>query len=109
MTYTTEDIAVVIPAYNSASTIEKSLETIFAQNQLPGEVIVVDDGSFDGTEAVVKSSKYSSSIKYIRQDNGGPAAARNTGIFSTEKAWIAFLDADDQWVDHNKLSDQITL
>ncbi|MDP5030964.1 glycosyltransferase family 2 protein [Paraglaciecola sp.] len=109
MTYTTEDIAVVIPAFNSASTIEKSLETIFAQNQLPGEIIVVDDGSSDGTEAVVKSSKYSSSIKYIRQDNGGPAAARNTGIFSTDKSWIAFLDADDNWIDANKLSEQINM
>ena len=109
MPYTTFDIAVVIPAYNCAATIENTLDLVFEQNSLPGEVIVVNDGSIDDTENTIKQSKHFDKIRYIYQKNAGPAVARNTAVMSTHKAWIAFLDADDLWVDKQKLAEQIEL
>lgn len=88
-------ISVVIPAYNAATVIEEALDSVLAQTLAPHEVIVVDDGSTDNTIPVVE--KYASSVKLLRQSNGGAAAARNTGIQAATGEWVAFLDADDTW------------
>ncbi|QHJ11401.1 UDP-Glc:alpha-D-GlcNAc-diphosphoundecaprenol beta-1,3-glucosyltransferase WfgD [Paraglaciecola mesophila] len=109
MKYKTSDIAVVIPAFNCSATIINTLDRVFKQSPLPGEVIIVNDGSTDDTEAVIMSSRYFSLINYIYQDNAGPAVARNTAINNTEKLWVAFLDADDLWIDDCKLAKQIEL
>lgn len=109
MNYKTSDIAVIIPAYNCSKTIVNTLDKIFEQRQLPGEVIVINDGSSDSTEETLKNYRYFDKIKYIYQDNAGPAVARNTGIYATEKSWIAFIDADDEWIDSGKLGDQIKI
>ncbi|MBI5149413.1 MAG: glycosyltransferase family 2 protein [Candidatus Omnitrophica bacterium] len=98
-----ETISVIIPAYNSAEFIGKAVGSVLAQELLPDEIIVVDDGSDDGTGEVVQKliagqGDKNPRIKYIRQANQGPAAARNTGIKNAAGDYIAFLDADDRWL-----------
>lgn len=86
-------IGVVIPAYNAARFLPRCLESVRAQTLQPDEVIVVDDGSTDGTAALAAEL----GAKVVRRENGGLSAARNTGIQSTSCEWIALLDADDLW------------
>ncbi len=90
-------VSAVIPAYNAAETIERALASVYAQTyDRIIEVIVVDDGSTDSTAEVVGES-YPDAI-LVRQENGGDAAARNGGIRRAGGDYIAFLDADDEWV-----------
>ncbi len=91
-------VSVVIPAYNAADSIGGALASVFAQTFKEVEVIVVDDGSTDGTAAVVEAM--GGRVTLIRQVNGGPGAARNTGIRASRGPLIAFLDADDCWLPH---------
>jgi glycosyltransferase involved in cell wall biosynthesis len=87
---------VVVPAFNAEATVGACLEALGSQS-VPGElyeVIVVDDGSTDGTGAVVARFP----VKAVRQDNRGPAAARNRGIAAARGELLAFLDADDLWL-----------
>jgi glycosyltransferase involved in cell wall biosynthesis len=90
-------ISVVIPAYNAAKTIVRCLESVFCQEGVPYEVVVVDDGSTDETGSLVEKG-YKNKVRYIRQENSGPAAARNRGIRESRGNYIAFLDADDEWL-----------
>jgi len=89
-------VSVVIPTYNSAPYIAKTLESVFVQTYKDYEVIIVDDGSTDDTREVLKPFLHR--IRYIYQDNRGPAAARNMGIRLAEGEYIAFLDSDDRWL-----------
>jgi glycosyltransferase involved in cell wall biosynthesis len=91
-------ISVVIPAFNAQLYIAQALHSVARQTQRPSEVIVVDDGSIDDTVQIAASF----GVRLIRQRNAGPSAARNAGIRASASAWIAFLDADDQW-DRDKL------
>ena len=98
-----EPISVVIPAYNSEAFIAKAVDSVLAQELLPDEIIIVDDGSSDGTQSVVEKliagqQDKKPRIKYIHQTNQGPAVARNTGIKNAAGDYIAFLDADDRWL-----------
>ncbi|MEW5806018.1 MAG: glycosyltransferase [Acidobacteriota bacterium] len=87
------EVSVIIPAYNSERYIEEALESALAQT-FPGiEIIVVDDGSTDGTASILK--KYEGRIRYFFQENRGLAAARNSGIKLASGSYLAFLDADD--------------
>jgi len=88
-------ISVIIPAFNSAATIARALESVFAQTYTDFEVIVVDDGSVD--ELVDALHPYAERIKLIRQTNAGASAARNTGARHARGKFLAFLDADDFW------------
>ncbi len=99
-------ISVVIPAYNSEQYICRAIDSVLGQTYSAYEIIVVDDGSVDGTSNVV--AKYGDKIRYICQDNAGPGAARNTGINAAEGNWIAFLDADDEYLPH-RLEYQVKL
>jgi len=89
-------VSVIIPAYNCASFIPETLESVFAQTYRDLEIILVDDGSTDNTPTVVVP--YLDRITYIRQNNGGLPAARNTGIRAAKGEFIALLDADDSWM-----------
>ncbi|MEJ5260300.1 MAG: glycosyltransferase family 2 protein [Anaerohalosphaeraceae bacterium] len=89
-------ISVIIPAYNAETVIRRAIDSVLAQTLPPCEIIVVDDGSADGTRQAVQS--YGGRIRYIRQDNQGASAARNAGIQAASGEWIAFLDADDEWL-----------
>jgi glycosyltransferase involved in cell wall biosynthesis len=88
-------ISAIIPTYNQSSRIERSINSVINQSQHVSEIIVVDDRSIDDTREVVQKIGYS--VKYIFQDNRGPASARNTGIRNSNGDWVAFLDADDEW------------
>jgi glycosyltransferase involved in cell wall biosynthesis len=88
-------ISVVIPAYNSAAFIAKTLESVLAQTLQPAEVIVVDDGSTDETLKIVQG--FGDTVRCISQRNMGVSAARNAGIESARYEWIALLDSDDLW------------
>ena len=89
-------ITVVIPLYNKQDTIQRALQSVFTQTVQPEEIIVVNDGSSDGSEKVVESM-YHQLVKLIHQPNAGVSSARNFGIKEAKGDWIAFLDADDFW------------
>ena len=88
-------ISVVIPAYNAKNKIRPTIESILSQSLLPHEIIVVDDGSSDGTADYVQS--LSQDILVVSQENGGPSKARNYGVSLASSDWVAFCDADDIW------------
>lgn len=98
-------VAVIIPTYNRVHRVSEAIDSVLAQTLQDFELIVVDDGSTDETESVLKK-KYGVRIRYIRQENQGPAAARNTGIRAARSELIAFLDSDDIWL-RDKLESQL--
>jgi len=87
---------VVIPAYNAEDLVGNAIESILAQTVPVHEIIVVDDGSTDGTWKAVR--RFGPHVLYLYQDNAGPSVARNTGIRAATGEWIAFLDTDDLWL-----------
>jgi glycosyltransferase involved in cell wall biosynthesis len=89
-------LSVVIPTYNRRGTLHRCLASVYAQTAPVDEVIVVDDGSTDGTAQWL--SEAFPEAKLIRQDNQGVSAARNAGIRSAHSEWIALLDSDDCWL-----------
>jgi glycosyltransferase involved in cell wall biosynthesis len=86
-------ISCIVPVFNGERYLSEALESIFHQSYQPLEVIIVDDGSTDGTAAV--AAAYGEKVTYLRQDNAGPAAARNLGLNVMHGEFVAFLDADD--------------
>lgn len=90
-------ISVVIPIYNKAPHIIRTLESVFVQTSQPDEVIVVDDGSVDGGPELVARHMSKCPVRLIRQDNQGVSAARNRGLREANFEHVAFLDADDWW------------
>lgn len=99
-------ISVVIPTYNSSSTLVRALESVFNQTYKPLEIIVVDDGSTDDTREILASYIEQGLITYEYQNNAGCGRARNNGIARARGTHIALLDADDFW--HNeKLARQV--
>lgn len=91
-------VSVIIPVYNRAKSIRDAVESALNQTYKDLEIIVVDDGSTDGTEDSIRDYIETSKIKYIFQENGGPGAARNAGINASKGEYIAFLDSDDLWL-----------
>ena len=89
-------ISVVIPLYNKKDQVAQAIASVMAQTFLPLEIVVVNDGSTDGSEKIV-AKLTNPLIRLIHQENGGVSAARNKGIEMAQGDWIAFLDADDQW------------
>jgi glycosyltransferase involved in cell wall biosynthesis len=92
-------VSVIIPTYNRSEFLGRALESIERQTIACGEIIVVDDGSTDNTPSVVElfSKNTALDVKYLQQENRGPAAARNRGIAAAEYDFVAFLDSDDHW------------
>lgn len=97
-------VSVIIPAYNAQSHIAETLASVFGQTYKDYEVIVVDDGSTDGTLQVLRD--YADKIRLLTKFNGGPASARNLAIKYARGELIAFLDSDDLWV-KDKLAEQV--
>jgi glycosyltransferase involved in cell wall biosynthesis len=88
-------VSVVIPVFNGEAFLREAVRSVLAQKHRAVEVIIVDDGSTDGTKDVVKSLP--ETVRYLQQTNQGPAAARNRGIEQAQGSLIAFSDADDLW------------
>lgn len=97
-------VSVIIPAFNAEKYILDAINSILSQTYQNYEIIVVNDGSTDNTEQIIKP--YLNRIIYLYQDNKGVAAARNTGIKASKGEYIAFLDSDDVW-SPEKLSIQV--
>ena len=88
-------VSVIIPAYNAEVSLGQSIDSALHQTLAPHEVIVINDGSTDGTENIAKS--YGNKIIYLEQENAGPSATRNAGLHIAKGKFVAFLDADDYW------------
>lgn len=91
------NISVVIPVYNSISYVEQCLDSILGQTYSPSEIIVVDDGSTDGSGSYIQGL-YGDKIKLITKRNGGAGSARNVGVNCATSEWVAFCDSDDVWL-----------
>lgn len=96
-------IDVIIPTFNRASILKRSIESVLNQSYKDFTLTVVDDGSTDNTEELIKNYPQ---VKYLKQDNRGVSAARNLGIKNATSNWVAFLDSDDEWLPH-KLEAQV--
>jgi glycosyltransferase involved in cell wall biosynthesis len=103
-----QSVTVVIPTYNRERDIKRAVESVLSQTYRELKVIIVDDGSTDNTEQIVRSI-HDTRIKYIKcETNSGPSAARNLGIQCAKGEYIAFLDSDDEWLP-SKLEKQVAL
>jgi len=88
-------ISCIVPVHNGERYLREALDSIVRQTYRPLEIIAVDDGSTDGTRAVIAA--YGQDVRYVWQPNAGPAAARNCGLHTARADFLAFLDADDCW------------
>jgi glycosyltransferase involved in cell wall biosynthesis len=91
-------VSVVIAAYNMANYLPMAIESVLTQTYENVEILVVDDGSTDATEACMQGFLQHPKVKYIRQANQGQAVAKNRGVREAAGEFVAFLDADDTWV-----------
>jgi glycosyltransferase involved in cell wall biosynthesis len=98
-------VSVIIPTYNRCEFVQQAIDSVLAQNYKDYEIIVVDDGSTDGTGEVLRA-RYGATITYVWQENQGESVARNRGIAMGNGRYIAFLDSDDIWLP-TKLSQQV--
>jgi len=97
---TASEITVIIPAYNAAGFLLRTLETVAAQREQPGAIVVADDGSSDATVSVAAAfaaSHPECAVRVLREPHRGPGAARNAALRAADTAWVAFLDSDDRW------------
>lgn len=99
-------VSVIIPAFNAADVVSCAIESALRQTRPPLDVVVVDDGSTDGTANVVAA--FPEPVRLVRQANSGPGGARNRAVKHARGEWLAFLDADDSWLP-SKLERQLEL
>jgi glycosyltransferase involved in cell wall biosynthesis len=97
MQSSTMRVSVIIPTYNYGHFLPDCLESVLGQTVLPDEIVIVDDGSTDNTPEIVQPYLSNPCIKYIRTENSGVSAARNTAINASSGEIIGILDADDKW------------
>ncbi len=101
-------VSVVIPVFNGAPFVAKAVASVRAQTVKNVEILVVDDGSMDGTQAVLADLHRTLGVAWFQQDHGGPARSRNRGIAEAKGQFVALLDCDDVWLP-DKLEAQLTL
>jgi glycosyltransferase involved in cell wall biosynthesis len=102
-----DTVDVIIPAFNSLTWIEQTIDSVLSQTHKDIMVYIIDDGSTDGTEILVRSLR-DKRVKYYKKKNGGVSSARNYGIDISNSPFIAFLDSDDLWMP-DKLEKQLEL
>jgi glycosyltransferase involved in cell wall biosynthesis len=90
--------SIVIAAHNAARTLPATIRSVLSQTRRDFEIVVVDDGSVDDTERALRRTTDDSRVVYLRQQNLGPAAARNTGIERSRGEYVCLLDSDDLWL-----------
>lgn len=95
----TASVSVILPVFNGERFLAEAVASIRRQSVRPLEIIIVDDGSTDGTPELIRS--LGTNVRSVSQPNAGPAAARNTGIRLAQGEALAFLDADDIWPDNS--------
>ncbi len=100
-------VSIIVPAYNAEKHVAGSIKSVLGQTFHDFELIIVDDGSTDGTADIVKSYLYDRRIAYFYQSHGGPSRARNTGIKKARGKYVSFLDSDDLWLSE-KLEKQLS-
>jgi len=88
--------SVIIPVHNRYRPVKEAIDSVLSQTFSGHELIVVDDGSTDDTPRVAE--EYADRIRYLRRENRGVSAARNTGVAASSAPWLAFLDSDDRWL-----------
>src|SRR5690348_8762870 len=94
---TSASVSVIIPTYDRRELVARAIRTVLEQTVKVLEVIVVDDGSTDGTDRAL-ASEFGESIRYVRQPNAGVSAARNAGLALARGRYLAFLDSDEVWM-----------
>ena len=99
-------ISVLVPCYNAARYLAEALASVLEQQPSPDEVIVIDDGSTDGSTTIAES--FGPPVRCVRQEQTGAAAARNHGVSLASGELVAFLDADDIWP-HGSLATRLAL
>src|SRR3954447_14344083 len=100
------DVSVILPVYNREQTVARAIRSVLAQTSTPLELIVINDGSTDGTRDVLDS--FGSQITIIEQPHAGAYAARNRGLRAARGELIAFIDSDDAWL-LDRLASQMPL
>lgn len=110
MKYENEVVSVIIPVYNAANYIEKTILSVEKQSYKKVEIVVIDDCSKDHSREIIKklSEMYSNIVYHLQESNQGVAVARNTGLKIAKGRYIAFLDSDDLWRE-DKLQKQLNL
>lgn len=103
------DVSVIIPVYNCESSIGRAIDSVLKQKDIRVEIVCVDDGSLDHTCRVIGNyCSKNECVRLIHQENGGPGKARNEGIQNARGNYIAFLDADDYYIDETALSKMVS-
>lgn len=95
-------VSVIIPVHDGERFLAEAIDSALAQSLPPGEVLVIDDGSTDGSAAV--AAAYGPPVRLLRQGRSGPGVARNAGVEAATGEWLAFLDADDLMTDGRLLA-----
>ena len=90
-------VTAVIPTFNRRQHVGRAIASVLAQKRPPEEIVVVDDGSTDGTADYVRA-EFGHAVRVAEQVNGGVSAARRRGVLEAQGEWIAFLDSDDEWL-----------
>ncbi|MCL6714225.1 glycosyltransferase [Pseudomonas sp. R2.Fl] len=91
------EVSTIIPTYNRRDLVVRAIETVLAQTRAVDEIIVIDDGSTDGTEQLLRA-RYGDRVRYVWQANAGVSAARNHGMRLASGRYFALLDSDDEWL-----------
>jgi len=90
-------VSALIPTYNRRSHVTRAIDSVLAQTHSVDEIIVVDDGSTDGTAQMI-GARYGNRVRVVQQENAGVSSARRRAVLEAQSEWIAFLDSDDEWV-----------
>src|SRR6266566_631820 len=89
-------VSALIPTYNRREHVQRAIESVLSQTIPPDEIIVVDDGSTDGTREAL-AHRFGSTVRVVCQENGGVSSSRRRAVREARNDWIAFLDSDDEW------------
>lgn len=101
------EVSIIIPVYNSENTIERAINSVLSQTFTDYEIIIINDGSIDNSEEIIKTKFNDVRVKYFYKSNGGVSSARNYGIKRASGEYIIFLDSDDYYSDEYSVESYI--
>ena len=88
-------VSIIVPVYNTAEYVEECIQSILTQSYKNIELILVDDGSTDGSKSICTKYLQNTNVRYIEQENQGPQASRKRGVETANGEWVMFVDSDD--------------